>query len=81
MKNERVTSSKKTETIAKPKTIINFGEDLTIFFAISNVDLENLNLSITTNIEDLLVPLIQQITEIKDFLNLRTKMHGLKTKP
>ena len=81
MKNERVTSSKKTETIAKPKTIINFGEDLTIFFAISNVDLENFNLSITTNIEDLLVPLIQQITEIKDFLNLCTKMHGLKTKP
>ena len=37
------------------------------------MDLENLNLSITTNIKDLLAPLIQQITEIRDFLNLRTK--------
>ena len=34
---------------------------------------ENLNISITANIKDLLVPLIQQIREIRDFLNLRTK--------
>ena len=73
MKNERVTSSKKTEAITKPKTIINFSEDLPIFFAVSNVDLENLSLSITTNMKDLLVPLIQQIREIRGFLNLRTK--------
>ena len=73
MKNERVTSSKKTETITKPETIIDFGEDLPIFFSVSNVDLENLNVSITTSIKDLLVPLIQQIRKIRDSLNLRTK--------
>ena len=73
MKKERVTASKKTKTITKPKTVINLGEDLPIFSAVSNVDLENLNLSITTNIKDLLAPLIQQIREIRDFPNLRTK--------
>ena len=83
MKTERVTASKKTKTITKPKTFINLG-DLTIFrsidlsilpifSAVSNVYLENLNLSITTNITDLLAPLIPQIREIRDFLNLRTK--------
>ena len=47
--------------------------DLAIFSAVSNVDLENLNLSITTNIKDLLATLIQQIREIRDFLDLRPK--------
>ena len=37
------------------------------------MDLENVNLSITTNIKDLLVPLIQQIRQIREFLNLHTK--------
>ena len=37
------------------------------------LDLMNLNQSITTNIKDLLEPLTQQIKEITDFLNLRTK--------
>ena len=67
VKKERVTASKKT------KTIIDLSEDLPIFSAVSNVNLENLNLSITTNIKDLLAPLIQQIREIRDFLNFRTK--------
>ena len=57
----------------KPKTIIDLGKDLPIFSAISNVDLENLNLSITANIKDLLAPLTQQIRELKDFLNIHTK--------
>ena len=73
MKKERVTTSKKTKTITKPKTVIDLGEDLPIFSAFSNVDLENLNLSITTNITDLLAPLIQQIREIRYFLNPRIK--------
>ena len=51
MKKERVIARKKTKTIKKPKTIINLGENLPIFSAVSNVDLENLNLSITANIE------------------------------
>ena len=68
MKKEHVTASNKakTEIIAKPKTVIDLGEDLLIFSAVSNVDLENLNLSIATNIKDLLAPLIQQIREIRD---------------
>ena len=61
MKKERVTAGKKTKTIAKPKTVIDLSEDLPIFSAVSIVDLQNLNLSITTNIKDLLAPLIQQI--------------------
>ena len=73
MKKERVTASKKTKTIAKLKTAIDLGEYLLNFSAISNVDLENLNLSITTNIKYLLAALFQQIKEIKDFVNLRTK--------
>ena len=44
-----------------------------IFSAVSNVDLENLNISITAYVKDLLVPLIQQNREIRDFLNLRSK--------
>ena len=61
------------KTITKPKTVINLGEDLPIFSAISNVNLENLNLSITANIKDLLAPFTQQIRELRDFLNLHTK--------
>ena len=57
----------------KPKTIIDLGKDLPIFSAISNVDLENLNLSITANIKDLLAPLTQHIRELREFLNLLTK--------
>ena len=73
MKKERVTASKKMKTIAQPKTAINFGEDLPIFSAVSNVRLEKLNLSITTNVNDLLAPLIQQIRNRRDFLDRRTK--------
>ena len=73
MKKERVIASKKTKTIKKPNTVIDLGEDLPIFSAVSNVDLENLNLSITANIKNLLAPLTQQIRELKDFLNLHTK--------
>ena len=57
MKKERVIASKKTETIEKSKTVISLGEDLPIFSAVSNIDLENLNLLITVNIKDLLAPL------------------------
>ena len=49
----------------KPKTIIDLGKDLPIFSAISNVDLENLNLSIIANIKDLLAPLTQHIRELR----------------
>ena len=73
MKENPVKASKKMKTITKPKTVIELDEDVPIFSAVSNVDLENLNISITINIKDLLVPLIQQIREIRDFLNLRTK--------
>ena len=73
MKKEHVNASKKTKTITKPKTVIDLDEHLPIFSAVSNVDLENLNISITANIKDLLAPLIQQIREIRDFRNLRTK--------
>ena len=59
MKKERVIASKKMKTITKPKTVIDLGEDLPIFSAVSNVDLENLNLLITANIKDLLAPLTQ----------------------
>ena len=44
-----------------------------IFSAVSKVDLENLNLSKTVNIKDLLVPVTQQIRDLRDFLNLHTK--------
>ena len=73
MNKERLTASKKTKTeaITKPKNVTDLGEELPIFSAVSNV--ENLNLSITTNMKDLLTLLIQQIREIKDFLNLHTK--------
>ena len=54
-----VNASKKTKTVAKPKTVIDLNEDVAIFSAVSNVDLENLNISITANIKDLLAPLIQ----------------------
>ena len=73
MKENPVKASKKMKTITKPKTVIELDEDVPIFSAVSNVDLENLNISITANIKDLLVTLIQQIREIRDFLNLRTK--------
>ena len=53
-------------------------ENYQFFSTVSNVDLENLNLSITTNIRDILTPLIQQVREIRDFLNLHA---GPKTKP
>ena len=71
MKKERVTASKKT--ITKAETVIDPGVDLPNFSAVSDVDLENLNLSIAANIKDLLATLIQQIREIRDFVNLRTK--------
>ena len=73
MKKERVIASKKMKTITKPKTVIDLGEDLPIFSAVSNVDLENVNLSITANIKDLLAPLTQQIRKLRDFLNPQTK--------
>ena len=58
MKKKCATASKKTETITKPKTVYNLDEDLPIFSEVSNVDLQNLNLLITTNIKNLLAPLI-----------------------
>ena len=63
-----ITASKKAkiETITKSKNGIGPGEELPIFSAVSNVDLENLNLSITTNIKNLLTLLIQQITKCMD---------------
>ena len=73
MKKKRVIASKKTKTITKPKIVIDFSEDLPIFSAVSNVNLERLNLSITANIKDLLAPLTQQIRELRHCLNLHTK--------
>ena len=71
MKKECVIASKKTKT--GTGTVIDVSEDLPFFSVVSNLDLQNLNLSITTNIKDLLEPLIQLIKEIRDFLNLHTK--------
>ena len=61
MKKDRVIASKKLKTITKPKTVIDLGEDLPIFSAVSNVDLETLNLSITANIKDLLALYVSKI--------------------
>ena len=61
------------KTITKPKTIIDFGEDLPVFSAVSNFDPENLNLSITVNVKYLLAPPTLQLSELRDFLNLHTK--------
>ena len=72
MKKEPINASKKMKIITKPKTVIDLDEDVPIFSAVSNVDLENLNISITANIKDLSAPLIQQIREIRNFLNLCT---------
>lgn len=46
MKKKRVSVSKKTkiETIAKLKKIIDLGEELPIFSAVSDVNLKNLDL-------------------------------------
>ena len=76
MRKERVIASKKTKTIKKPNTVIDLGEDLPIFSAVSNFDLENLNLSITANIKDLLAPLAQHLlkTLIMIFLILYVTM-------
>ena len=60
MKKESVTACKKTKTITKLKTLIDLGEDFPIFFVVSNVDMENLNLSITATIKDLVAPLISK---------------------
>ena len=78
MKKDSVIASKKTKTIKKPKTVIDLAKDLAIFSAVSNVDMENLNLSITPNIKDLLAPLTLQFRELRDFLNLHTKCMGRK---
>ena len=78
MKKKRVTASKKTKTITKLKTVIHHSENLPIFPAGSNVMEENINLSITMNIKDLLARLIQQIRAIRDFPNIRTKYIGPK---
>ena len=78
MKKERVIPIKKMKAITKPETVIDLGEDLSIFSAVSNVDLENLNLSITANTKDLLAPLTQQIRELRDFLNIHTKFMDQK---
>ena len=72
MKKEHVTASKKTKAITKPKTVIDLDKDLPIFSAVSDVDQENPNVSITTNIKGPLAPLIQQIIEIRDFLSFST---------
>ena len=60
MKKESVTACKKTKTITKLKTLIDLGEDFPIFFVVSIVDMENLNLSITATIKDLVAPLISK---------------------
>ena len=46
MKKKRVSVSKKTkiETITKLKKVIDLGEELPIFSAVSNVNLKNLDL-------------------------------------
>ena len=69
----------KLKLLKNQKIFIDLGEDLQNFCAVSNVDLENLNLSITTNIKYLLATFFQQIREIRDFLNLQTKCMDPKT--
>lgn len=61
MKEKRVTATKKmkTGTITKPKAVIDYREDLPVFSAVSYVGVENLNISVTANIKDLLARLIQ----------------------
>ena len=63
MKKKRVATNKqtKTEIITKPKTVIDLAEDLPIFLQLLNVDMDSLNLSITTIVKDLSKPLIQEI--------------------
>ena len=78
-KKKRVNASKKTKTITKPKTVIDLDKNLPIFSALSNIDLENLHLSITTNIKDLLASLIQQIRE-KRFSKSSRQMYEPKIK-
>ena len=72
MKKKRVATNKqtKTEIITKPKTVIDLAEDLPIFLQLLNVDMDSLNLSITTIVKDLSKPLIQEIRETRDFLNI-----------
>ena len=72
MKKVWVTASKKTKIIAQTKIAAIIGKKLPIFSAVPNMDVENPNLSIITNIKDLLTPPIQQIREIRGFLILRT---------
>ena len=69
MKKECIIASKKNENYHKTKNCYRFRRRFTIFFC----SLENINLSITVNIKDLLAPLTQQIRELRDFLNLHTK--------
>ena len=40
------------KTITKPKAVFDIDYDLPIFSAVSNVDIENVNFSITANIKD-----------------------------
>ena len=63
----------KKRKLSQNQKLLSILEDLPFFSAVSNIDLENLNLSITVNIKDLLAPLTQQIRELRDFLNLHTK--------
>ena len=71
MKTERVSASKKA------KKRCQLGEELPIFSATSNVDLYNLNLSVTTNIRNLLTPFIQQARR-KRFSKPPHQMYGPK---
>ena len=63
----------KKRKLSQNQKLLSISEDLPFFSAVSNVDLENLNLSITVNIKDLLAPLTQQIRELRDFLNFLTR--------
>ena len=66
------------KTITKPKAVFDIDYDLPIFSAVSNVDIENVNFSITANIKDHLARLTLQIREVRDFLNLHFKCMGRK---
>ena len=75
MEKEHAIASKKIKTITKQKTVIDLGEDLPIFSSVSNVDLENLNLSINANIKDL-----SANQRVKRFSKSLHQIYGPKTK-
>ena len=79
MKKNPANASKKTKTITKPKTVIDLDEDVPIFSAVSNVDLENPNISITDQQRSLSTTYSANQRD-KRFSKPSHQMYGPKTK-